>query len=124
MLPLVDILYTPHGLVSLVAVTIIVTSLVWCLGCCCIIACRRWQKRRADGSTMAEEDLTYVSVPMSSPTTIVKGDHIGTYSSGYASHVETLSYSLQSLNSSAAAVDKDNDHEMTMHTSLDNILTQ
>lgn len=121
-----DFFYTLYGLGTLVAVTVLVTSLVWCICCCCVVCCRRWYKKHREGSTVVEEDLQYVSaVPKGSPSAVdaahclatTTNTNNNTFSSGYHSTIDaSLSYSLQSL--------ENNDQQVSpsYHTSLDNIL--
>lgn len=112
-------LYTPYGLGTLAGTAIILTSLVWLLGCCVFCCCRWCVRRRRDhlalGVAEADADLRYVSTTSSNPGTghNLRPTEFGTGSSGYQSNAGNLNYSLTSLND-----------EMVAHSSLDSILHQ
>lgn len=46
-------LYTPYGLATLAVVAILLTSLVWSVGCCIYCCCRRRQRLQQGGVTEA-----------------------------------------------------------------------
>ena len=105
-----NFLYTPYGLGVLSAASIIITSLIWLLGCCVFFCCRHRMKRRENGVTEANTDLKYMSVLQ--PQQVKNDAYSGTCSSGYQSNVGTLNYSLHSLGHD----------ELIAHSSMDSIL--
>ena len=70
-------LYTPMGVGTLAAVAVVITSLVWLVGCCVYCCCRRRRSREEGGVTVANRDLMFLDI---GPTESV---HNGTMSSGY-----------------------------------------
>lgn len=107
-----EFLYTPYGLGTLAAAAIILTSLVWCIGCCIFCCCAK-KCRKVRGVDEASGEIEYLSVVRSSNTldsTLKPYNEHGTGTSGYQSHVG--SYSLDSIRGGTA--------EMT--TSMDSIL--
>ena len=99
-----DFLYTPHGLVTLAAVAVLLTSLVWCLGCSIYCLCRRRRQRAQGGITEANRDLFYLGVPDPGNGTLTSGYNTG----------PTQAYSLNSLSTENAI----------FHSSLDSILDE
>ena len=70
-------LYTPMGVGILAAVAVVITSLVWLVGCCVYCCC--WWRRSSEegGVTVANQDLMFLDI---GPTEL---GHNGTMSSGY-----------------------------------------
>ena len=101
-------LYTPYGVSTVAGAAILLTSLLWIVGCCCCCYCYLHRRRSydLDGVLEANRDLDYygvVSVPAG-----LQGN--GTLSSGYNT---ALTDSLDSHAGTNAA---------TLTTSLDSIL--
>lgn len=85
-------LYTPYGLATLSGVVLLVTSLIWFIGCCIFCCCWKCHKRRQNGVTEAGGDLKYMTMM----TPDVRPPQLGGYStnsSGYQSNTGTLDYS-------------------------------
>ena len=99
-----EFLYTPHGLVTLAAVAVLLTSLVWLLGCCIYCFCKRRRQRSERGLTEANRDLFYLGVNDPANGTLTSG-----YNTGPAQ-----AYSLNSLSTDNAI----------FHSSLDSILDE
>ena len=102
-----DFFYTPYGLGAVAGAAIILTSLVWCLGCCIYCCCTKCRKMR--GVAEANGEIEYLSVVHSSNTleSSLKAPHNehGTGTSGYQSHIGD--YSLDSLRATEVTTSMD-----------------
>ena len=70
-------LYTPMGVGTLAAVAVVITSLVWLVGCCIYCCCRRRRSSEEGGVTVAKRDLMFLDIGLTEPV------HNSTMSSGY-----------------------------------------
>lgn len=96
-----DFLYTPYGVGTLAAISVFLTSLLWCLGCCVYCVVQRRRNRNQEGVLEADRELDYYQYGAQNATATatdggegVSGPN-GTLSSGYNTAVTT--YSLDSL---------------------------
>ena len=97
-------LYTPYGLGALAGVSVLVTSLIWLVGCCICCCFCHWKKLRSneDGLQEADREMDFID----STTVGSRKQNTGTMSSGY--NTGPASYSMASLigsNSSTAILD-------------------
>jgi hypothetical protein len=95
-------LYTPYGVGTLAVVVSLLTSFLWCVGCC---VCHCIQKRHSlnqEGVLEANAEMDYYG------SGIPNGGRDGTLSSGYNT---AIPYSLNSLAG-----------DVTLRTSLDSII--
>lgn len=84
-------LYTPYGLGTLAGVAILLTSLLWSLGCCIYCCCRSQHRRNEEGTQEAGRELHFIDAP----AVVSQKEGNGTMSSGY--NTGPASYSLTSL---------------------------
>lgn len=80
-----SLLYTPYGVSTLAGAAVLLTSLVWCLGCCYL-----WRRRNQEGVLEANIELDYYGVQQSGLTNPLRGGD-GTMSSGYNTAPTTYS---------------------------------
>lgn len=106
-------LYTPHGLATLSGVVILVTSLIWLIGCCICCCCWKCHKHRQNGVTEASGDLKYMTMTIPDITPPQLGGY-STNSSGYQSNTGTLDYSTN-----AGSMQRDT---FMTHDSMESIL--
>ena len=106
-----DFVYTPYGLATVAVAAIIITSLIWLLGCCIYCCCRYRTRRGQGGVAEAGGELRFVNIgPNAGPTP--NNAYTGTGSSGYHSHAGTMNHSVTSFHDG---------YEMT-NNSMDSIL--
>lgn len=103
--------YTPYGVATVAGVAIVITSLLWLLGCCIYCCCRYRARSGRGGVTEACGELRFVSITPDASHTPGNG-HTGTGSSGYHSHAGTMNYSLTSFHDGCG----------NTHSSMDSIL--
>lgn len=76
--------YTPYGVATVAAAAILLTSVVWFMGCC-VYCCLRWRNRLDEsGVAEANKDILYLGIH--------GAEQSGTLTSGY-----NTSYSLNSI---------------------------
>lgn len=87
-------LYTPYGVSALAGVTVLLTSLLWCLGCCVYCCIQRRHTQNQEGELVANREMDYYGVLQSGE---LSNPHHGegTMSSGY--NTAPTPYSLDSL---------------------------
>ena len=106
-------LYTPMGVGTLAGVAVIVTSLVWLVGCC-VYCCCRWRRSGEEGGvTVANRDLMFLDVGSTEPV------HNGTMSSGYNTGPQPYTTSSNSYNNPMGR----NGSTAMLHTSLDSVIS-
>ena len=105
-------LYTPMGVGTLAAVAVVITSLIWLVGCCIYCCCRRRRSSEEGGVTVANRDLMFLDI---GPTELV---HNGTMSSGYNTGPQPYTTS-NSYNNPMAR----NGSTAMLHTSLDSVIS-
>ena len=105
-------LYTPMGVGTPAAVAVIITSLVWLVGCC-VYCCCRWRRSSEEGGvTVANRDLMFLDIGPTEPV------HNGTMSSGYNTGPQTYTTS----NSYNNPMERNGSTAM-LHTSLDSVIS-
>jgi hypothetical protein len=105
-------LYTPMGLGTLAGVAVIITSLVWLVGCCIYCCCRRRRSSEEGGVTVANRDLMFLDIGTTEPV------HNGTMSSGYNTGPQPYTTSNNYNNPIAR-----NGSTAMLHTSLDSVIS-
>ena len=94
---LVSFLYTPYGLATIAAITAILTSLVWTIGCMIVCCCK--YKRHELGTAEANREMLFFG-----NLGPANGNGHGTMSSGYNTGPQsynTTSYNLTRNGSTA-----------------------
>ena len=93
-----DFVYTPYGVATVAVLAVIVTSLLWSLGCCIYCCCRYRARRGQGGVAEASGELRFVNIG-SNPGghTSSNNGYTGTGSSGYHSHAGTMNHSVTSF---------------------------
>lgn len=105
-------LYTPMGVGTLAGVTVVITSLIWLVGCC-VYCCCRWRRSSEEGGvTVANRDLMFLDIGPTEPV------HNGTMSSGYNTGPQPYTTS-NSYNNPMAR----NGSTAMLHTSLDSVIS-
>ena len=100
------------GVGTLAAVAVVITSLVWLVGCCVYCCCRRRRSREEGGVTVANRDLMFLDIGPTEPV------HNGTMSSGYNTGPQPYTTS-NSYNNPMAR----NGSTAMLHTSLDSVIS-
>ena len=112
-------LYTPYGLGTLAGVAIILTSLLWCIGCC-IYCCYRkaHSSQHTEGTLEVSREMEYIGVSSIPP--IQQHHHRdGTMSSGYSTGPPS-----NTLNSQAGAGTNNNTVSLSLDSYHHGISTQ
>lgn len=77
-------LYTPYGVSTLAAAAVVLTCVLWCVGCCILCFChQRRHRHNLEGTLEANREIEYFGVVNMSSTQQQGG---GTMSSGYNSN--------------------------------------
>ena len=106
-------LYTPMGVGTLAGVAVIITSLVWLIGCCVYCCCRRRRYSDEGGVTVANRDLMFLDI---GPTDSVNN---GTMSSGYNTGPQPYTTSGSYNN----PMERNGSQTMLHTTSLDSVIS-